>query len=193
MKMTTPNKLTTLRILMVPLICIVPYIKVLSQIMIFDKIEFSLANLIVLVIFVLASLTDMLDGYLARKNNQITDFGKLMDPLADKILVVATMIVLLSWQRMYDFVIVIVLLREFLISGFRCLAAANGNVIAASIYGKSKTVSQIIMIIYLLVFKPSFTSFSGIIGMILICVSTLLTIISGVDYIVKNKGVIKSI
>lgn len=188
--MNTPNKLTLLRILMVPLIVIASYISAWNTKVLFD--EFTLANLIVLILFILASLTDTLDGYLARKNNQVTDFGKLTDPLADKIMVITALLVLLKWNRMYDFVIIIVIFREFLITGLRQIAVSHGQVIAASYFGKSKTVSQCIMIIYLLIFAPDFSSATGIIGNILIIISTALAVLSGIDYFVRNKNVIES-
>ena len=196
--MNLPNKLTLLRILIVPIIVIIPFFRVLNETILFtidnsfSKTNFSLANLLVLVFFIIASVTDYLDGHLARKNNQITDFGKLMDPLADKILVVATLIVLLEWGRMYGWAIILIVAREFLVTGIRQLGVAKGQVIAASYFGKAKTVTQMITIIYLLVFAPNFNSVTGIIGFSLIILATLLTIASGLDYVIKNKNLIQS-
>ena len=196
--MNLPNKLTLLRILIVPIIVIIPFFRVLNETILFtidnsfSKTSFSLANLLVLVFFIIASVTDYLDGHLARKNNQITDFGKLMDPLADKILVVATLIVLLEWGRMYGWAIILIVAREFLVTGIRQLGVAKGQVIAASYFGKAKTVTQMITIIYLLVFAPNFNSVTGIIGFSLIILATLLTIASGLDYVIKNKNLIQS-
>lgn len=191
--MNLPNKLTLLRILLVPVIVIIPFFKALNEIVLFtiDN-SFTLANLIVLIIFIVASVTDYLDGHLARKNNQITDFGKLMDPLADKILVIATLIVLMKWERMYGWVIIIIVAREFLVTGIRQLGVAKGQVIAASYFGKAKTVTQMITIIYLLIFAPGFNSATGIIGIVLIICATLLTVASGLDYVIKNKNLIQS-
>lgn len=196
--MNLPNKLTLLRILIVPIIVIIPFFRILNETILFaidnsfSKTTFSLANLLVLVFFIIASVTDYLDGHLARKNNQITDFGKLMDPLADKILVVATLIVLLEWGRMYGWAIILIVAREFLVTGIRQLGVAKGRVIAASYFGKAKTVTQMITIIYLLVFAPGFSSATGIIGFILIIVATILTVASGLDYVIKNRNLIQS-
>lgn len=196
--MNLPNKLTLLRILIVPIIVIIPFFRILNETILFaidnsfSKTTFSLANLLVLVFFIIASVTDYLDGHLARKNNQITDFGKLMDPLADKILVVATLIVLLEWGRMYGWAIILIVAREFLVTGIRQLGVAKGRVIAASYFGKAKTVTQMITIIYLLVFAPGFSSATGIIGFILIIAATILTVASGLDYVIKNRNLIQS-
>ena len=196
--MNLPNKLTLLRILIVPIIVIIPFFRILNETILFtidnsfSKTFFSLANLLVLVFFIIASVTDYFDGHLARKNNQITDFGKLMDPLADKILVVATLIVLLEWGRMYGWAIILIVAREFLVTGIRQLGVAKGQVIAASYFGKAKTVTQMITIIYLLVFAPNFNSATGIIGFSLIILATILTIASGLDYVIKNKNLIQS-
>lgn len=196
--MNLPNKLTLLRIIIVPIIVIIPFFKVLNETVLFtinnsfSITYFSLAQALVLFFFIVASITDYLDGHLARKNNQITDFGKLMDPLADKILVVATLIVLLEWGRMYGWAIILIVAREFLVTGIRQLGVAKGTVIAASYFGKAKTVTQMITIIYLLVFAPNFDSVTGIIGFVLIILATLLTIASGLDYVIKNRNLIQS-
>lgn len=196
--MNLPNKLTLLRIIIVPIIVIIPFFGFLNQTVLFtinngfSTTIFTLANLLVLIFFIIASVTDYLDGHLARKNNQVTDFGKLMDPLADKILVVATLIVLLEWGRMYGWAIILIVAREFLVTGIRQLGVAKGKVIAASYFGKAKTVTQMVTIIFLLVFAPNFVSATGIIGFVLIIASTILTIASGLDYLIKNKDLIQS-
>ena len=196
--MNLPNKLTLIRIFIVPIIVIIPFFRVLNETIMFtidnsfSITYFSLANLLVLIFFIIASVTDYFDGHLARKNNQVTDFGKLMDPLADKILVVATLIVLLEWGRMYGWAIILIVAREFLVTGIRQLGVAKGTVIAASYFGKAKTVTQMITIIYLLVFAPNFASATGIIGFVLIILATLLTIASGLDYLIKNRNLIQS-
>ena len=196
--MNLPNKLTLIRIFIVPIIVIIPFFRVLNETIMFtidnsfSITYFSLANLLVLIFFIIASVTDYFDGHLARKNNQVTDFGKLMDPLADKILVVATLIVLLEWGRMYGWAIILIVAREFLVTGIRQLGVAKGTVIAASYFGKAKTVTQMITIIYLLVFAPNFASATGIIGFVLIILATILTIASGLDYLIKNRNLIQS-
>ena len=191
--MNLPNKLTLLRILIVPIIVIIPFIKFFDKTVVFTITNpVTIANLIVLGLFIIASFTDYLDGHLARKNNQITDFGKLMDPLADKILVVATLIVLLEWGRMYGWAIIMIVAREFLVTGIRQLGVAKGQVIAASYFGKAKTVTQMVTIIYLLIFAPGFDGVTQIIGFVLICIATILTVASGLDYVIKNKNLIQS-
>ena len=144
-------------------------------------------NYIALAIFIAASLTDTLDGYLARKNNQVTNFGKFMDPLADKLLVCAALICLMDLEKLPSWIVIIIISREFIISGFRLIAADNGIVIAASWWGKAKTISQMIMIILLI------ADFGGIfdtINQIFIYLALVLTVVSLVDYIAKNKQVL---
>ena len=196
-KMNLPNKLTIARMCAIPLVIIISLIKPLQTV--FSS--FNLQILLLLIIFVLASITDFLDGKIARKYNLVTNFGKFMDPLADKLLVMSTMIVLLdlgyfsAFGINFGFVIIIILARELAITGFRTLAADNGIVIAASKLGKLKTVSQMLMIIYILtanVFNiTSDNIIHNIITTILVAFATLMTIISGIDYFAKNKGVLK--
>ena len=195
--MNLPNKLTIARMCAIPLVIIVSLIKPLQTV--FNN--FNLQFLILLVVFVLASITDFLDGHIARKNNIVTNFGKFMDPLADKLLVMSTLIILLELGNFsafgvsFGFVIIIILARELAITGLRTLAADNGVVIAASKLGKIKTVSQMIMIIYILgvnIFNvPVDNLINNIIITILVTFATLMTLVSGIDYFVKNKGVLK--
>ena len=140
-----------------------------------------------LAIFVIASLTDMLDGQIARKRNLVTNFGKFMDPLADKLLVCSALVCLVSMGKLPTVVCIIIIAREFTISGFRLVASDNGIVIAAGIWGKLKTVSQMIMIIVLI---ADFGGVFDVIGTVLIVVSTALTIISLIDYIWNNRQVL---
>ena len=140
-----------------------------------------------LTIFIIASITDFLDGYIARKNHLVTNFGKFMDPLADKLLVSAAMICLVSMDRLPAWMVIIIISREFAISGFRLIAAENGIVIAANYWGKFKTVSQMIMIILLIL------HFDGIfvtLEQLFIWLSLALTIISLITYIWQNKSVL---
>ena len=162
--MNVPNTLTVLRVIMIPFFVLF----MLGDITSVDK-------YIALGIFIAASLTDTLDGYLARKNNQVTNFGKFMDPLADKLLVCAAMICLMDLDRLPSWIVIIIISREFIISGFRLIAADNGIVIAASWWGKAKTISQMIMIIL----------------QVMIYLALVLTVVSLVDYIAKNKQVLK--
>ena len=145
------------------------------------------SNLIAVAIFCIASFTDFLDGYLARRDGLVTNFGKFMDPLADKLLVGAALICLIETGQLPALVVIIIISREFIISGFRLIASDNGVVIAASYWGKFKTVSQMVMVIVLILNIPAL----ALVGQILIWVSTILTVVSLVDYIVKNKDVLK--
>lgn len=166
--MNTPNKLTTLRLIMIP-VFMVAYMHL--------KI-----NIISALIFALAFLTDMLDGYLARKNNQVSNFGKIMDPLADKVLVSAAMVLLTMTGVINPWVTVLVLAREFIVSGVRMAAAAEGNVVAASVWGKAKTIWQFIALTVALIVNRSSLFID-----LLMWINLALTVLSGVDYLVKNK------
>ena len=175
--MNLPNKLTVLRVLMVPFFVL-----------------FMLTDLggvankwIALAIFVVASLTDLLDGKIARKYNLVTNFGKFMDPLADKLLVCSAMICLIEKGSLAAWIVIVIIAREFIISGFRLVASDNGVVIAASYWGKFKTTFQMLMIIVLLL---NFGGVFVLIGQILTWIALILTVVSLVDYIVKNKDVI---
>ena len=175
--MNLPNKLTVLRVNMVPFFVL-----------------FMLTDLggdankwIALAIFCVASLTDMLDGKIARARNLVTNFGKFMDPLADKLLVCSAMICLIPAGKLPAWIVIIIIAREFIISGFRLIASDNGIVIAASYWGKFKTVSQMFMIILLI---ADFGGVFSVIENVLIWVSLILTVVSLVDYIAKNKQVL---
>ena len=178
--MNLPNKLTVVRVLMIPFFVwfMLPSLGG----------EMAASKWIALAIFCIASLTDLLDGKIARKYNLVTNFGKFMDPLADKLLVGAAMICLVEMGRLPAWIVIVIISREFIISGFRLIASDNGIVIAASYWGKFKTVFQMAMIIVLI------AAFEGsafaLIEQILIWVSLILTIVSLVDYIMKNKEVL---
>ena len=175
--MNTPNKLTLFRVVMIPFFVV----------FMLAPIGGAAAKWIALAIFIIASLTDALDGYLARRDNLITDFGKFMDPLADKLLVCSALICLVELDKIPCWVVIIIIAREFIISGFRLIAADNGVVIAASYLGKFKTVSQMVMIILLI------ADLGGVfytIGQIFIYLSMALTVISLIDYLIKNRNVI---
>ena len=144
---------------------------------------------IAVAIFIIASLTDMLDGKIARKYNLVTNFGKFMDPLADKLLVCSAMICLVATGQLASWIVIIIISREFIISGFRLIAADNGIVIAASYWGKFKTVFQMLMIIVLILDVQN-AGFQ-VLGVILTYVALILTVASLIDYIVKNKQVLK--
>ena len=175
--MNTPNKLTIARMILVPFFVV----------FILTGWGGESNRYICLAIFVAASITDWLDGYLARKNNLVTNFGKFMDPLADKLLVCSSLICMIELDRLPAWIVIIIIAREFIISGFRLIAAENGVVIAANYWGKFKTVSQMIMIILLIL------DFGGIfetLETIFIWLSLALTVISLITYIVQNKKVI---
>ena len=140
-------------------------------------------------IFIVASLTDLLDGKIARKYNLVTNFGKFMDPLADKLLVCSAMICLIQTGQLAAWIVVIIIAREFIISGFRLIASDNGVVIAASYWGKFKTTFQMLMVIVLILNIQM--PFFQILGVILTYVALILTVVSLIDYIVKNKDVLK--
>lgn len=150
--------------------------------------EMAASKWIALAIFCIASLTDLLDGKIARKYNLVTNFGKFMDPLADKLLVGAAMICLVEMGRLPAWIVIVIISREFIISGFRLIASDNGIVIAASYWGKFKTVFQMAMIIVLIAAFEG--SVFAVVEQILIWVSLILTIVSLVDYIRKNKEVL---
>ncbi len=140
---------------------------------------------IALAIFVVASLTDLADGKIARKYNLITNFGKFMDPLADKLLVCSAMIALIELGRIPAWIVIVIIAREFIISGFRLVASDNGVVIAASYWGKFKTVSQMAMVILMIADIPQLQ----IVTTVIMYIALVLTIVSLVDYLVKNWGV----
>ena len=187
--MNIANKLTILRILMIPLFM---FVLESGNNAWFFWLSFRDAQFLATIIFVLASFTDFLDGFLARKLNLITDFGKLMDPLADKILVMTALIYLVTYGLIPAWVVIIIFAREFIISGIRMVAASYNIVIAASVWGKLKTVSQMSMIVVLLL---SFGASAGFLlfGDILVYLSAGLTIISLIEYIFANRQVFKKI
>jgi CDP-diacylglycerol--glycerol-3-phosphate 3-phosphatidyltransferase len=175
--MNLPNKLTVARVILIPFFVFF---------LLFDPSN-ELFKWIALAIFIVASLTDMLDGKIARKYNLITDFGKFMDPLADKLLVCSAMIGLIELGRIPSWIVIIIIAREFTISGFRLIAADNGRVIAASYWGKFKTTFQMIMVI--LMIANIQIGWVQILTQIIMWIALILTIISLVDYLVKNKDV----
>lgn len=175
--MNLPNKLTILRVILIPFFVVF---------MLFD-ITGAADKWIALVIFCVASLTDMLDGKIARKYNLVTNFCKFMDPLADKLLVCTALICLTSMNRLNVIVVLVIIAREFIISGFRLVASDNGIVIAASYWGKFKTVSQMALIIVLIM---DLGGVWNVVGTVLTWVALLLTVVSLIDYIAKNKQVL---
>ena len=177
--MNLPNKLTLFRVILIPF-----FIAVLLTNCLGDASKWT-----ALAIFIVASLTDLLDGKIARKYNLVTNFGKFMDPLADKMLVCSAMICLVDMGKLASWIVIIIVAREFIISGFRLIAADNGVVIAASYWGKFKTTFQMIMVILLIADIQIY--WVQILTLIVTYVAVILTVISLIDYIVKNKNVLK--
>ena len=175
--MNLPNKLTMLRVLLIPFFVWFALVDVVP----------GFSKYIAVFIFAAASLTDLLDGKIARKYNLVTNFGKFMDPLADKLLVCAALICLVSREMIPEWIVIIIISREFIISGFRLVASDNGVVIAASYWGKFKTTFQMLMIIVLIL---DLGGTFDVIGQALIWISLILTVVSLVDYLAKNKHVI---
>lgn len=192
--MNLPNKLTIFRIILVPIMVIIPYLNITGMFL-----DIPLTLLVIDAIFIIASITDKLDGYLARSRNEITTFGKFLDPIADKILVLAAMIMLVEMQKIPAWIPIIILFREFIVSGYRLIASQKGGeVIAASIWGKLKTVTQMVAIIAAFIDIGAFGDcfLGNVVGwhwvinlistvMMIICVGA--TIFSGVDYLKNGK------
>ncbi len=169
--MNTANKLTMLRVIMIPVFLLALYL------------DFPFNNIIALVIFILASVTDFIDGYIARNFDQVTDFGKFMDPLADKLLVISAMLWFVKVGQMEAWVVLVVLAREFAVSGLRMVAAPKGIVIAAAWSGKIKTAATMVCICIMLVPIPE------ILNTLCVAVILITTVVSGIEYFVKNRAV----
>ena len=174
--MNLPNKLTLFRVVLIPFFVIFMLVDITGV----DK-------WISLAIFIIASLTDLLDGKIARKYNLVTNFGKFMDPLADKLLVCSALICLVAMEKMPAWMVIVIIAREFIISGFRLIAADNGVVIAASYWGKFKTTFQMVMICLLIADLEAISVLTAAV----MWIAVLLTVISLVVYLVKNKEVMK--
>lgn len=177
--MNLANKITMIRVLLVPLFVIV----------LFSNMQYS--TYIAAFIFIVASLTDTLDGYIARSRNLVTNFGKFVDPLADKVLVSAAFISLIEIGKVPAWVVILIITREFTITGFRILAASEGVTIAASSLGKIKTITQLVAIIALLVNNYPFNLINIPFDMIMLYISLFFTVLSGIDYLYKNKDSLK--
>ena len=175
--MNLPNKLTMARVIMIPFFVI----------FMLTGWGGEASKWISLAIFIVASLTDLLDGHIARKHNLVTNFGKFMDPLADKLLVCSAMICLVEMNRLAAWMVIVIISREFIISGFRLIASDNGVVIAASYWGKFKTTFQMLMIILLILdLGGVFTTIEAVVTWI----ALILTVVSLIDYLAKNKGIL---
>ena len=215
MKLNLANKLTLFRIILVPVMMLIPIIDSLCGIN-GTFLGISIAFWIMNIIFIIASITDKLDGYIARSRNQVTTFGKFLDPLADKILVISALVILVEYAKIPSWIPIIVLAREFIVSGYRLLAVEKGGkVIAASIWGKLKTVTQMIAIICCFLDPFQFGTFIfrvssktdmmtsagiymttgqfiiNIFATVMLVVSVVATIFSGVDYLKNGKELLK--
>ena len=175
--MNLPNKLTILRIIMVPFFVFFMLAPVAG----------AASKWVALIIFIAASLTDTLDGYIARRDHLITDFGKFMDPLADKLLVCSALICFVELGALPAWMVIIIIAREFIISGFRLVASDHGIVIAASKTGKLKTISQMIMVVLVI---ADLGGFFLILEQVFIWLALILTVVSLIEYIWKNKNVL---
>ena len=175
--MNLPNKLTTLRVIMIPFFVFF---------LLWQNGENRTFRMIALALFIIASLTDLLDGKIARKYNLVTNFGKFMDPLADKLLVCSALICLIELNALPAWMVIVIISREFIISGFRLIASDNGVVIAASYWGKFKTTFQMVSVVLLILDIPAL----AFVTTICVWIALLLTIVSLVDYIYKNHKIL---
>ena len=175
--MNLPNKLTVMRVILIPFFVAA---------LLYDNGSSQTMRVVANVIFIVASLTDLFDGKIARKYNLVTNFGKFMDPLADKLLVCSALICLIQLGQLPAWIVIIIISREFIISGFRLVASDNGVVIAASYWGKFKTTFQMIGVVLLIFNIPALSMVTTIV----IWIALALTVISLVDYVVKNAGVL---
>lgn len=176
--MNLPNKLTILRVIMIPFFVLA---------LLYNGGQNQTLRYVAAAIFIIASLTDMLDGKIARKYDLVTNFGKFMDPLADKLLVCSALICLVELKELPAWMVIVIISREFIISGFRLVASDNGVVIAASYWGKFKTTFQMIAVVLLIVGIPSLSMVTTAV----VWIALVLTVISLVDYIAKNVNVLK--
>ena len=174
--MNLPNKLTIARVIMIPFFVL----------FLLTGLGGAASKWIALAIFIIASMTDLLDGHIARKYNLVTNFGKFMDPLADKLLVCAAMICLVEMGRLPAWIVIVIISREFIISGFRLIASDNGRVIAASYWGKFKTTFQMLMICLMIADIAQI----AVVTAAVMWIALVLTVVSLVDYLVKNKDVL---
>ncbi len=195
--MTLPNKLTMLRIILVPVMVVIAFIPYLNSHYIFNSLTIS--NFICLIIFAIASITDFLDGKIARKYNLVTTFGKFADPLADKMLVTSAMVILCLqmngtkyWWFLPAWGLILILCRDLVVDGVRFIAAGKGITIAADIFGKTKTFVTMFALVFLFLWQVNFNDVPvfGYIGMVLMYVGILFTVISGVRYIYSARKII---
>ncbi|WP_188817519.1 CDP-diacylglycerol--glycerol-3-phosphate 3-phosphatidyltransferase [Calditerricola satsumensis] len=189
--MNLPNAITLARIFLVPVVMLFILVRFDFGALTIGGMSTSVSELIAAGVFIVAAITDGLDGYIARKRKLVTNLGKFLDPLADKLLVSAALISLVELQRLDAWVAVVIISREFAVTGLRLVAAAEGRVIAASSLGKAKTWTQIVAIVALIMNNFPFRSIGFPFDTLVIWVAMAMTILSGIDYFVKNKHVIQ--
>lgn len=187
--MNLPNKLTVLRILMIPLFVIIAVVPMNWGAFDFYGTKLPITQLVAAIIFAVASITDWLDGYIARRDNLVTNFGKFADPLADKMLVLTAFIVLVGQNRVASWIVAIIVCRELAVTGLRLLLVEDGEVMAAAWPGKVKTATQMIAIVLLLINNVPFNAIGFPAAQIFLYICLIATVYSGVDYFVKNKHV----
>ncbi len=191
--MNLPNKITLFRVLMIPVVMIIGELYFLQEKFIFGTDFLTVGNLVLLILFIICAFSDFLDGYIARKNNIVTNFGKFADPLADKILVLALFVILLEQNNaLKGWMVTLIFAREFIVTGFRVIAASKNINIAAGWLGKIKTNLQFFSVILLLLFGFMNNDIIQIIIQVILYATILMTIISGTEYIIKNKKVLTS-
>lgn len=191
--MNLPNKITLFRVLMIPVVMVIGELYFLQEKFVFGTNFLTVGNFILLILFIICAFSDFLDGYIARKNNIVTNFGKFADPLADKILVLALFVILLEQNNaLKGWMVTLIFAREFIVTGFRVIAASKSINIAAGWLGKIKTNLQFFSVILLLLFGFMKNDIIQIIIQVMLYATILMTIISGTEYIIKNKTVLTS-
>lgn len=188
--MNLPNKITLSRVLMIPFFIIFMAIDFGWGQVRLGGVELPVEHVVGALIFIIASITDWLDGYLARKNNLVTNMGKFLDPLADKLLVAAALILLVGMGTAPSWVVIVIISREFAVTGLRLILAGGGEVVAANQLGKIKTVTQLVAIIFLLLHNIFFETLGIPFGTIMLYISLVFTVWSGADYFYKNRRVL---
>lgn len=189
--MNLPNKITLFRVLMIPIVMVIGELNFLQKQFMFETNFLTVGNFVLLIIFLICAFSDFLDGYIARKQNIVTNFGKFADPLADKIVVLALYMILLEQANaLAGWMVTLIFAREFIVTGFRVIAASQNINIAAGWLGKIKTNLQFFSIALLLLFGLMDNQILEIIVLVVLYATILMTIISGVEYIVKNKKVL---
>jgi CDP-diacylglycerol---glycerol-3-phosphate 3-phosphatidyltransferase len=184
------NKITLVRIFLVPVVMIFLLVRFDIGHIRLGNVTLTISELIATLMFILAAVTDGLDGYIARKNKMVTNLGKFLDPLADKLLITAALVSLVEMQRLEAWIAIVIISREFAVTGLRLVAAAEGYVIAASRLGKLKTIVQIIAIVSLMLNNAPFSTIAFPFSVIMTWLAVLITIVSGLDYFYKNRNLV---